>query len=644
VTAPSESRRAFLPGLRVAALGLAAFGATAHLSVLAVLFASRIGYCFDIEWLEGGALLQAVRLRQGLPLYGPPSLAFIPFNYTPLEPWLVATLSRLLFLPIGYPLGRAVSIAAFAAGCVAIYLAVRREGGEHWEAWCALGVLAGGFAFTGGWFDLVRVDSLYLALAVGGFAVLRRRGETWTGVALGAVLLALSFFAKQAASVFVAAGAVALCAVRIRLVPLYLAVSGGLVAAGYGFLQWRSGGWFRRWVFEVPSGHPIERDVLFGRAWERMAQPLWPVWLLVAGAIILAVRRRAEWRGLAFWGIFVAAAAAATALGASIRLAYLNAYLPALFAAALLAGIAAGVWRRTSGFTLGLGAPLLLVLQLGISAYDPRPFLPGPNRARAERFVGRLREMPGEVLVPYHPFAAVQAGKAPSFHTMALAAMGYGGVATPAEFAESIAAQRYSAIVLDRAPERSTWATYKLDAFLHEPESPASLTGFPVRPRYVLVPRRAQPAQPGTVALLDFENGSWEGWEISGEAFGPAPNAAPARFQGPVGPFRGLFFADSGNPTVRSTGRALSPEFSIPASPLRLLVGGSSSSSLAARLVIAGRVERSAGGQGDDELRPVEWDVAPWVGRIARLELLDEDANGYLLVDDLAATESPAPR
>lgn len=624
-------------------VGLAVVGAAAHLAVLAVLFAGRVGYAFDIEWLEGGALLHALRLRQGLALYGPPGLDFIPFNYTPLEPWLVATLSRLVFVPIGYPLGRAVSIAAFATACVAIYRAVQREGGERWEAWCALGVLAGGFAFTGGWFDLVRVDSLYLALAVGGFAALRRRGETWTGVALGAVLLALSFFAKQAASVFIAAGALALCAVRIRLVPLYLAVSGGLVASGYGFLQWRSGGWFRRWVFEVPRGHPIERDVLFGRAWERMAEPLWPVWLLVAGAVVLALRRRAEWRGLAFWGIFAVAAAAATALGASIRLAYLNAYLPVLFAAALLAGIATGVWRRTAGKTGGIVAPLLLLVQLGISVYDPRPFLPGENRARAERFLRRLRDAPGEVLVPYHPFAAVQAGKAPSFHTMALAAMGYGGIAQPPEIAESIAAQRYSAIVLDRSPERATWASYKLGAFLGEAESPAPLTGFAVRPRYVLVPRRAESALPGTVALVDFENGSWAGWEISGDAFGPAPNAGPARFQGPVGPFRGLYFADSGNPTVRATGRAFSPEFTITGSPLRLLIGGAQSSSTEARLVIAGRVERSASGQGDDEMRPVDWEVGTWVGQIARLELLDEDPAGYLLVDDLAAIEPPLP-
>jgi hypothetical protein len=604
--------------------------------VLAAVFAARLTYRFDIEWLEGGVLLHAIRAQQGLPIYGPPSAAFIPFNYTPLEPWLVAALSRLLFVPVGYALGRALSIAACAAACWAIFRATRHEGGERWEGLCALGVLAGGFAFTGGWLDLVRVDSVYLALAIGGFAVLRIRAERWSGVALGAALLGLSFFAKQSASVFIAAGAVALCLVRWRALPLYLAVSGGVVGAGYAFLQWRSGGWFRRWVFEVPAGHVIEHDVLYGRAWERLIGHFWPVALLVAGAALITARRREAWRGLAYWTVFGAAGAVTAALGASIRLAYLNAYLPALAGAAVLAGVSAAVWRQASRPAWHLAVPLLLLVQLARSAYDPRPFLPAENRSRAERFVARLRDIPGDVLAPYHPFATVQAGKPGSFHAMALAASGHGGIAEPPDLMEGIDRQRYAAIALDRPPDRRYWKAYKLGAFLRDQESPRSLTGFPVQPRYLLVPRRAEPAAAGTQALIDFESGSWDGWEIRGDAFGLSPNGGPARFQPPVGPFRGLYFANSGNPTARATGRAISPEFLVSASPLRLLVGGGNSPALAAQLLVDGRPARSATGSGDDELREVVWDVADLVGRRCRLALVDEDGDGYLLADDLS--------
>ena len=619
------------------------FAAGLHLGLVALVVAVRVGYPFDIEWLEGGVLLHALRLHQGLPIYGPPSAAFIPFNYTPLEPWVVAAISRVLFVPIGYPLGRAVSIAASIGVCWAIFHATRREGGERWEAFCAMGVLAAGYASTGAWLDLVRVDSLYLALAAGGFVVLRSRGERPSGVVLGATLLALSFFAKQAASVFLAAGALALCFVRWRLVPLYLAVAGGLVGGGYAYLQWRSAGWFRRWVFEVPAGHAIEEQVLYGRAWERMRHDHWPILVLVAGAILIAARarpwRRDDWRGLAFWLTFGAAAVLSAALGAAIRLAYINAYLPALLAAAILAGAAAAVWRRTGRFGWQVAVPCLLLVQFARSAYDPRPLFPGDNRARAARLIARLRDTPGEVLIPAHPFAAAQAGKSPSFHAMALVAARHGGMGSPADLVAAVADQRYAAIVLHRPLPRDLelYRSYKLAEFLPEESRPRSLTGFDTEPRYLLVPKRAEPTAPNIVPLVDFESGSWDGWALAGDAFGPAPAGGPTRFQGPVGPFGGRYLANSGHPTPRAIGRAVSPEFEIPTPELHLRIGGGSSAALAARLIVGSAIVQSATGTNSDELRDVTWRVPSLVGRRARLELIDDDPASYLLVDDLEA-------
>ena len=52
---------------------------------------------------------------------------------------------------------------------------------------------------------------------------------------------------------------------------------------------------------------------------------------------------------------------------------------------------------------------------------------------------------------------------------------------------------------------------------------------------------------------------------------------------------------------------------------------------------MGGAAVRSATGSGDGELRPVEWPVEDLVGSRARLELVDEDPEGYLLADDLTA-------
>ena len=71
--------------------------------------ALRIPFPFDIEWMEGGTLVSAWRVAQGLPIHGEPDLSYIPFIYPPFYPALVGWLSS--WIPLGYPLARGVSAA-----------------------------------------------------------------------------------------------------------------------------------------------------------------------------------------------------------------------------------------------------------------------------------------------------------------------------------------------------------------------------------------------------------------------------------------------------------------------------------------------------------------------------------------------------
>ena len=70
------------------------------------MFARRLAYPYDLEWMEGTMLLHAQRLREGQPLYAPPSLAFVAFAYPPLQPALVALASAVFGLD--YATGRAI--------------------------------------------------------------------------------------------------------------------------------------------------------------------------------------------------------------------------------------------------------------------------------------------------------------------------------------------------------------------------------------------------------------------------------------------------------------------------------------------------------------------------------------------------------
>ena len=63
-----------LPWLRRIAEGLAVI----WVLVIALVFALRIGFPLELEWMEGGSLQQAYRVQQGLPVYGQPSPDFVP--------------------------------------------------------------------------------------------------------------------------------------------------------------------------------------------------------------------------------------------------------------------------------------------------------------------------------------------------------------------------------------------------------------------------------------------------------------------------------------------------------------------------------------------------------------------------------------
>jgi hypothetical protein len=144
------------------------------------LFIRRASFPLDLEWMEGGMLLHARRLLDGQPLYAPPSLDFIPYLYTPLYPALLALLSKLL--PFGYLLGGVFPLPRSPARWRCWWwwrpgrvdrrsppAAGRRGGTAGWacpppSGLPPAGLVAGSFAFTGSFYDLVRADSLLLLL------------------------------------------------------------------------------------------------------------------------------------------------------------------------------------------------------------------------------------------------------------------------------------------------------------------------------------------------------------------------------------------------------------------------------------------------------------------------------------------------
>lgn len=160
----------------------------------------------------------------------------------------------------------------------------------------------------------------------------------------------------------------------------------------------------------------------------------------------------------------------------------------------------------------------------------------------------------------------------------------------------------------------------------------------------------------GGTLLTGFDAGEWQGWTVTGDAFGAAPSAGTNPGQQAVINQRGAgvlnTFYDSatGQGTDATTGTATSPEFTIDADHLNLLIGGgahaagSAAGQTTVDLVVDGNVVRSATGRNTEELNWQSWDVSDLRGQTATIVVTDTATGGWghILLDEVRLSDSAA--
>src|SRR2546428_11903259 len=290
----------------------------AALVTLAFAVVRRLLSPYDLEWMEGGMLCHALRLVQGQPIYAEPSARFVSFAYTPLYPIVLRLLAPIT--GVGYLPARAVSVAAFGLALGVAYAFVRREGGSRAAALGTAALPAAALAPTGAWFDLARVDALFLGLTAAAVVAGWWKRDDRAGPVAAAGLMTAAFFAKQTALPFAAALGLALLLVRRRPAALYAAA---LVLMGGILLAWAhlaSGGWFWTYTFGLHRRHPF--DVVDAV----LVTPTRLVLLLGPGLVLLAVALvRAHPPGLLYASGMALTGSLASALGAGTEWSYYHA-------------------------------------------------------------------------------------------------------------------------------------------------------------------------------------------------------------------------------------------------------------------------------------------------------------------------------
>lgn len=485
---------------------LAGVASAAAIGLFLAVALARVGFPYELEWMEGGVLDHVARVAEGRPLYVAPSLEFTPFLYTPLFYWVCAPLVRIFGVELWVL--RAVSISATLALLGLLGYAVSRDARDRVAGLAAAGLFAATFAASGGWLDLARVDALSLLLLFAG-AWLLVRDERHDFVA--GTLLAAAVLTKQTALVV----AVFLCATRLvtghgwgRARPS-LVVSGWLAAAVV-LLERSSSGWFLFYVWDLPRAHGMALP---------HAVDFWREDLLATVPFVLALAllhlASSTWGGAtagrwgAVTGMLVASWGARAHVGG-----WSNVLLPAYLALSWMAGEAIArvrpgdgtVPERAPAGSASWLVPALVLVQIAWLGYRPAPNLPTEADRRAlGELVERLRSIEGPVLAPAHTQLGRLAGADATAHEMALIDVLRSdrldvAHALRQDIRRALRERRYAAVVLDHEWwGRELRRSYRplLPPPVGDPEALWTRAGKPTRPAQLWVPRGSRTASAG---------------------------------------------------------------------------------------------------------------------------------------------------
>jgi hypothetical protein len=414
-----RARRAAAVGRAAGAAGTlarAVVGVAAVVPIAAYLWVAlhRLSYPFELDWMEGGSVELAARVLAGHSLYAAPSLAFVGWTYPPLYYWVAAAVAKVTgigFLPL-----RLVSLSASLAAMAILAVTVIHETRDRIAGLLAAGLLAATFRISGAWFDVGRVDALFLALTLAALAWGRRANTVRGGIGLG-MLAFLAFFTKQTALVALAPALAYLALTRRRVgVPAVLTLI-ALLLVSTALLDAGTDRWYRYYVFTELSNQPWAKQLWLGFWRDDIVGHQWPLLILIFGGG-LTLLHRARWRRRRWLEPTYYAAAALGLLGAAwiSRLhtgGYVNVLMPAYAAIALLAGLTYGtLQRRRQRRSIQVLLAGLVLAQLALLIYPLGAQIPtAADRAAGAALIARLRALPGPVLVLSHPWYGTVAGK-----------------------------------------------------------------------------------------------------------------------------------------------------------------------------------------------------------------------------------------
>ncbi len=473
------------------------------MSIYLTLGVIHLRYPYELEWMEGGLLDEILRVASGQKIYVRPTLDFVPYLYAPLYFYVSAAFTKLF--GAGFFAPRLVSYLSSIGAIALIARFVHREtAGDRFAAILAGGLFAATYCQSAAFFDIARVDSLFLFLVLASLYLVRFHPSPRMR-ALAALLFTLAFLTKQSASLVFVPLALHVALVDRRRAWIFVGGGLALMIGSVLLLDWMHEGWFWYFVFWLPQKHPLVGRMVHDFWVLDLLGPLgiaclFGLFYLLVGEGEAEVRR---FHALAAMGLLTVSWTGRLHAGG-----WPNVIMPGFAAVAILFGLGvhgALALARRAPEAKQRGAEALVLLaaaaQLAALAYDPRRFVPtAADRLAGDALVATIRATEGEVFVPAHGYLSTLAGKRAHAHEMAMEdILGIGGgkpgAALLSELRRALREKRFAMIVPDTEwHRREIDESYRRqrDAIL-DPGAFFPVTGMRTRPKGLYLPKPTAP-------------------------------------------------------------------------------------------------------------------------------------------------------
>lgn len=482
-------------------------GAILYVVIYFILFFFRIQYPFELEWEEGASVDHVIRILSGQKYYVSPSLEFVPSIYTPLYFYISALISSVI--GVGFTPLRLVSFVSSLGCFLIIYLIVKRETNDTFSGILATCLFVATFHLSGAWFDIGRVDSLFLFLLLTSLYLFRFATSKISYVLAG-MFISLSFMTKQTA-LLISLPLMLYCVLENRKSAIFfIGTVVGIIGMSTLFLNYIHDGWFNFYVFELPRTTPVASKP-FAHFWLKDIYLPLSIAFFIAMFYMLTQLINSDKKIFLFY-FFVAIGMFGASWYSRYRGGgYYNVLFPTYSIISILFGLGL---NRLMEITQSLATEkrdlmkifiyIVCIVQFSSSSLIYNPFNQTPTQKDLEagrKFINKIAQIKGEVFIPYHGYLPVLAGKKSYAHQM-----GMRDVLTTrserhlyikdkliAEIKQAMREKKFSAIIIDSfepwyPPDMEKYYIKKEKIFDGETEF-LPITGMKTRPEFIYVPK-----------------------------------------------------------------------------------------------------------------------------------------------------------